>query len=96
MPRSATRLAPAKKRRGFIARKVIPFDVRDEYASLCGQRTEERLNTGPLPISIASEAPRMVQRDGSAANRSAIAQILEATQLTDFVSTEGGKRLCCG
>ena len=52
MPRLATKLAPTKTG-GFIARKVIPFDVRDEYARLYGQRTEERLNTGPLPVSIA-------------------------------------------
>jgi hypothetical protein len=32
---------------------VIPFDVRDEYAKLYGQRTEERLNTGPMPVSLA-------------------------------------------
>lgn len=52
MPRIATKLAPAAKG-GFIARKVIPFDIRDEYAKLYGQRTEERLNTGPMPISLA-------------------------------------------
>ena len=52
MPRVATKLAPADKG-GFIARKVIPFDVRDEYAKLYRQRTEERLNTGPMPISLA-------------------------------------------
>src|SRR6516162_1760508 len=52
MPRVATKLTPAHKG-GFIARKVIPFDVRDEYVKLYGQRTEERLNTGPMPISLA-------------------------------------------
>ncbi len=52
MPRVATKLAPAEKG-GFIARKVIPFDVRDEYAKRYGQRTEERLNTGTMPISLA-------------------------------------------
>jgi integrase len=52
MPRLATKLAPTNKG-GFIARKVIPFDVRDEYAKLFGQRAEERLNTGPLPVSLA-------------------------------------------
>jgi integrase len=52
MPRIATKLAPAAKG-GFIARKVIPFDVREEYAKLYGQRTEERLNTGPMPVSLA-------------------------------------------
>jgi integrase len=49
MSRSATKLAPTHEG-GFIARKVIPFDVRAEYAKLFGQRTEERLNTGPMPI----------------------------------------------
>ncbi|MGC1352960.1 MAG: tyrosine-type recombinase/integrase [Xanthobacteraceae bacterium] len=52
MPRVATKLAPADNG-GFIARKVIPFDVRDDYAKLYRQRTEERLNTGPMPISLA-------------------------------------------
>jgi len=52
MPQVATKLAPAA-RGGFIARKVIPFDVRDEYATLYGQRTEERLNTGAMPVSLA-------------------------------------------
>src|SRR5579863_8261757 len=52
MPRVATKLAPSAKG-GFIARKVIPFDVRDEYAKLYGQRTEERLNTGPIPLPLA-------------------------------------------
>jgi hypothetical protein len=40
MPRLATKLAPTRKG-GFIARKVIPFDVRDEYSGLYGQRTED-------------------------------------------------------
>ena len=52
MPRVATKLVPSTKG-GFIARKVIPFDVRDDYAKLYGQRTEERLNTGPLPLGLA-------------------------------------------
>src|SRR6185312_10440601 len=52
MPRSATKLAPAA-RGGFIARKVLPADVRDDYAKLFGQRTEERLNTGPVPVQLA-------------------------------------------
>ncbi len=52
MPRVATKLTPAHKG-GFIARKVIPFDVREEYARQYGQRTEERLNTGPMPVSLA-------------------------------------------
>src|SRR6185312_1271881 len=52
MPRIATKLSPAHKG-GFIARKVIPLDVREEYAKLYGQRTEERLNTGPMPVTLA-------------------------------------------
>ena len=52
MPRSASKLAPTSKG-GFVARKVIPLDVRDEYAKLYGQRTEERLNTGPTPALLA-------------------------------------------
>src|ERR1700761_1750547 len=52
MPRIATKLSPARKG-GFIARKVIPADVRDEYAKLYGQRTEERLNTGPMEAVLA-------------------------------------------
>jgi integrase len=52
MPRIATKLAPAG-RGGFVARKVIPADVRDEYARLYGPRVEERLNTGTMPILVA-------------------------------------------
>ncbi len=52
MPRAATKLTPAK-RGGFVARKVIPGDVRDEYAKLYGQRTEERLKTNTMPIVLA-------------------------------------------
>jgi integrase len=52
MPPVATKLIPAEKG-GFIARKVIPADVRDDYAKLYGKRTEERLNTGPMPIALA-------------------------------------------
>ena len=52
MPRSASKLAPTS-RGGFVARKVIPLDVRDEYARLYDQRTEERLNTGPMPVLLA-------------------------------------------
>jgi hypothetical protein len=32
---------------------VIPFDVRNDYARLYGQCTEERLNTGPMPVLFA-------------------------------------------
>src|ERR1700674_4748036 len=52
MPRSASKLTPTREG-GFIGRKVIPFDVRNEYAKLHGQRTEERLNTGPMPVLLA-------------------------------------------
>jgi integrase len=73
MPRVATKLAPTQEG-GFIARKVIPFDVRDEYASLYGQRTEERLNTGPLPVSIA----RAKHREWSSEIEGRIANIRSA------------------
>jgi integrase len=73
MPRLATRLAPTNKG-GFIARKVIPFDVRDEYAKLYGQRTEERLNTGPLPVSLA----RAKHREWSSEIEARIANIRAA------------------
>jgi integrase len=52
LPRSGSKLAPTREG-GFIARKVIPFDVRNDYANLYGQRTEERLNTGPMPVLLA-------------------------------------------
>jgi integrase len=52
VPKIATKLAPAA-RGGFVARKVIPADVRDDYAKLYGRRIEERLNTGPVPILLA-------------------------------------------
>jgi integrase len=52
MPRSASKLAPTIEG-GFVARKVVPFDVRNEYAKLFGRRTEERLNTGPMPVLLA-------------------------------------------
>ena len=49
MPRIASKLKPTQEG-GFTARKVIPSDVRAEYSKLYGQRTEERLNTGPTSI----------------------------------------------
>jgi integrase len=52
MPRVATKLTPAVKG-GFIARKVIPLDVRDEYVKLYEQRTEERLKIEPMRIELA-------------------------------------------
>jgi integrase len=52
MPRVASKLATTREG-GFIARKVIPVDVRTEYAKHFGQRTEERLNTGAVPILLA-------------------------------------------
>jgi hypothetical protein len=70
MPRIATKLAPAGKG-GFIARKVIPLDVRDEYGKLYGQRTEERLNTAPMPIAHA----RAKHRDWSNEIEARIANI---------------------
>jgi len=73
MPRLATKLASTNKG-GFIARKVIPFDVRDEYAKLYGQRTEERLNTGPLPVSLA----RAKHREWSSEIEARIANIRAA------------------
>jgi integrase len=47
MPRVATKLAPAA-RGGFIARKVLPSDVKADYARLYGQATEERLKIEPM------------------------------------------------
>jgi integrase len=52
LPQSASKLSPTREG-GFIARKVIPFDVRHEYAKLYGKRTEERLNTGPMQVLLA-------------------------------------------
>jgi hypothetical protein len=63
MARVASKLTPAT-RGGFIARKVIPADVREDYAKLYGQRTEERLNTGAMPILLAASG--MVDRDRGA------------------------------
>jgi integrase len=57
MPRVATKLAPAAKG-GFIARKVIPLDVRNEYAKRYGSRTEERFNSGPVDIGLARQKHR--------------------------------------
>ena len=73
MPRLATKLVPTRKG-GFVARKVIPFDVRNEYARLYGHRTEERLNTGPLPISIG----RAKHREWSSEIEARIANIRAA------------------
>ena len=73
MPRIATKLAPAA-RGGFVARKVIPHDVRDEYAKLYGQRVEERLNTGQLPILLA----RAKHREWSSEIETRIANIRAA------------------
>ena len=56
MPRTATKLKLASKG-GFIARKVIPFDVRDEYAKLYGQRTEERLLDLLVPPPSSVDEP---------------------------------------
>jgi integrase len=70
MPRVATKLSPTQKG-GFIARKVIPRDVREEYAKLYGQRTEERLNIGPMPVALA----RAKHREWSSAIEARIANI---------------------
>lgn len=73
MPRIATKLTPVA-RGGFVARKVIPADVRDEYAKQYGQRTEERLNTGAVPIIAA----RAKHRDWSSEIEARIANIRAA------------------
>jgi integrase len=52
MPRTATKLTPTQTGE-FIARKVIPLDVRNDYARLYGQRTEERFRSGNVPIALA-------------------------------------------
>ncbi len=52
MPRVAAKLLPTASG-GFVARKVIPFDVRAEYAKLFGQRIEERFNSGPMHVGLA-------------------------------------------
>jgi hypothetical protein len=60
MPRSAPKLAPTQQG-GFVARKVIPADVRAEYGKLYGRRVEERLNTGAdAGLARACQTPRMV------------------------------------
>jgi integrase len=52
MPRSAKPPTPTHAG-GFRARKVIPADVRDDYAKQHGKRTEERFNSGPMPATLA-------------------------------------------
>src|SRR4051794_37756959 len=73
MPRIATKLAPAV-RGGFVGRKVIPAAVRDEYARLYGQRTEERFNSGAVPILLA----RAKHREWSSEIETRIANIRAA------------------
>ena len=68
--------------------------MRDEYASLYGQRTEERLNTGPLPVSIA----RAKHREWSSEIEARIANIRSARKgegrtLTPKASTSAGRRV---
>lgn len=75
MPKIATKLTPAA-RGGFVARKVIPADVRDDYAKLYGQRTEERLNTGAMPILLA----RAKHREWSSEIEARIANIRAGRQ----------------
>jgi hypothetical protein len=52
MPRIATKLTPTAGG-GFIARKAIPADVRDEYSKLYGKSAEERFNSGPMSAQHA-------------------------------------------
>ena len=85
MPRIATKLAPAHKG-GFIARKVIPLDVREAYAKLYGQRTEERLNTGPMPVSLA----RAKHREWSSEIEARIANIRAQRNGDGRALTPGG------
>lgn len=87
MPRVATKLAPSAKG-GFIARKVIPFDVRDEYAKLYGQRTEERLNTGPIPLPLA----RAKHREWSSEIESRIVNIRAERRGEGRTLTKGSPR----
>jgi hypothetical protein len=53
MPRVATKLTPSKSG-GFVARKRIPEDVREEYALLYGVQWEARFKALPgTPITLA-------------------------------------------
>ena len=91
MPRTASRLAPTREG-GFIARKVIPFDVRADYAMLYGQRTEERLNTGPMPILLA----RAKHRDWSSEIEARFANIRAARKGTGRSLTPADARALAG
>lgn len=73
MPRVATKLKPAA-RGGFVARKVIPADVKSDYARLHGQRTEERFISGSMPITLA----RAKHREWSSEIEARIANIRAA------------------
>jgi integrase len=73
MPQLAIKLAPAAKG-GFTARKVIPFDVRNEYAKLYNQRTEERLKIEPMRLELA----RAQHREWSSEIEARIANIRAA------------------
>ena len=73
MPRVATKLTPAA-RGGFVARKVIPADVKSDYARLHGQRTEERFISGSMPIILA----RAKHREWSSEIEARIANIRAA------------------
>jgi hypothetical protein len=44
-------------------RKVVPFDVRDQYSKLYGQRTEERFNSAPAPLLLARAQHREWQSE---------------------------------
>jgi hypothetical protein len=52
MPRVATKLTPIKSG-GWRARKRIPADVQDAYATLYGVRWEDRLALEAMPIDRA-------------------------------------------
>jgi|GEM_PF-1401510 hypothetical protein len=86
MPRIATKLAPAG-RGGFVARKVVPADVREEYAKLYGQRVEERLNTGAVPILLA----RAKHREWLSEIEARISNIRATSVVAPHMSAFGGK-----
>ena len=91
MPRFASKLAPTHEG-GFIARKVIPFDVRNEYAKLYGQRTEERMNTGPMPVLLA----RAKHREWSSEIEARIANIRAERKGEDRTLTPKEARALAG
>src|SRR3982074_3421239 len=52
MPRVANKFNPHQDG-SFGGRKRIPADVQEAYAKLYGNHSEERFNSGPVPIGIA-------------------------------------------